>query len=596
MRPRFGTRLLGGAALIAAAGVALAANGAPRSILPEGVFAPAPTPPPATAPAPAQPPPASVDGPPRIAPDALASDGPPGVAPPAPVPTATTAPLRPPAPSPLEAPLLAGDTAITGLLTLAAGGYGPDTFAGSDARMLARLMARLDAPIGSRWAHIVLRRALASRVPAPAGVPPADWAAVRARLLMGMGEADVARAMLARVPVAAYTPGAYRAAADIALASADMPGLCPLAPTGRALSPALMWKLAAAMCAAFEGDDITAANLFDEARETPGVPSFDVALAERVASSAGGARAANLEWDEVDRLNLYRIGLASAAGVEIPERQMETASAPARAWLFRAPAASEATRLAMVLPAAAQGVLSSAEAAGFFAALADMTGGAGPATETATRLRTAFVGTADERIEALRLLWREARDEPWGARVLTAGAAVSLRPDGRFAADAPDIAASAIAGGRADVAMNWGAVAAGDDAAGDRLWAIAAAAGAEVDPARFARWAKAERGRNPEAGTHRARLLRAALVADGRGAGLDAAYETPPLGGRWAERLAAAAAAGRKGEVALLAAIGLQCAPDAIPARHLEAIVSAYARVGWRAEARLIAAEAMART
>lgn len=592
-----GIRSWRASASAAVALIALAAwQEAPRSILPEGVFDPARPPapsPPSAPPAPAQP----------AAPDpAPASDPPlaPGAAPLAPIPT----PVRPPAPGPaapgaFDVPRPGFDLASTGILVPAAGGYGPATFAGSDARILARLMARLDLPIAARWAHIVLRRALASRVPTPAGVPAADWIAVRARLLMRMGEIDVAKAMVDPVPIDAYTPGLYRAAADIALAAADIPGLCPIALTGGSLAPASVWQLADAICASLAGDEITAANAFDALRRRGAVDPFDIALAERIASAGGGGRrSANLAWDEVDRLTLYRFGLAAAAGADIPERLVASAPSPAMGWMVRAPALPDTVRIAALLPAARQGIVSSDEAVGFYAALADGQDSGGVARETAALLRTAFAGADSERVEALRALWRGAGADRFGGEVLTAPAVLRLRPDARFAADAAQMMASAVAGGRADTAIGWARLAAADD---DRAFAIGAAIGQPVDAVRFAEWARAERGRNVVAGLHRARLLLAILDAQGTASGdgwatVRADLATPRLANRWMARLSAAAAAGRRGEVALLAATGLQTSWAGVPPQHLGAILVAYARVGLTTEARLLAGEAMART
>ena len=77
--------------------------------------------------------------------------------------------------------------------------------AGSLARQNPKLvMAALNGNRGqlvSRWGHILLRRALASRLDAPAGMNPADFAAGRAALLVRMGEGGVARALVQDVDV-----------------------------------------------------------------------------------------------------------------------------------------------------------------------------------------------------------------------------------------------------------------------------------------------------------------------------------------------------------------------------------------------------------
>ena len=76
------------------------------------------------------------------------------------------------------------DVDHVGLIDEQSGGFAPTAFAHSDGRFLTTLMQRLDAPIASRWASILLRRALVSRSDTPSGVEPADWVAERALLLV----------------------------------------------------------------------------------------------------------------------------------------------------------------------------------------------------------------------------------------------------------------------------------------------------------------------------------------------------------------------------------------------------------------------------
>jgi hypothetical protein len=70
----------------------------------------------------------------------------------------------------------------------AAEGLGLDAFGNADGRYLSALMRRLDAPIASRWSHILLRRALLTSTATPSGVNGADWIGERAWLLLRMGE------------------------------------------------------------------------------------------------------------------------------------------------------------------------------------------------------------------------------------------------------------------------------------------------------------------------------------------------------------------------------------------------------------------------
>lgn len=89
------------------------------------------------------------------------------------------------------------------------GALGADVFAGADGRVAEVLMRRLSAPLPSRWMSILLRRTLAAHMETPRGVNGADFAAERAWLLLRMGEAQVARAVVQSVDAGNYTPKLY---------------------------------------------------------------------------------------------------------------------------------------------------------------------------------------------------------------------------------------------------------------------------------------------------------------------------------------------------------------------------------------------------
>ena len=97
----------------------------------------------------------------------------------------------------------------------------------------------------------------------------------------------------------------------------------------------------------------------------------------------------------------------------------------------------------------------------------------------------------------------------------------------------------------------------------------------------------------------RAQLLLAAL--DGLGALSGSGWDDlkaellPRAANSWTRSIDQAAAAGRQGEVLMLAAIGLQGGWTDVPPLHLRHIVATLARTGRLAEARLIAAEALTR-
>ncbi|QXQ06565.1 hypothetical protein KX816_00270 [Sphingosinicellaceae bacterium] len=502
------------------------------------------------------------------------------------------------APSAFDLPAATGAAIdVAGPLTLAQGGYGMAAFQGSNGRFVAALMQRVNTPLASRWAHIVLRRALLSQSAAPEGIAPADWVAWRAALLTRMGEADGAVLLVDAVPVDRFSPLLYKAAGQAHLAAADPAGLCPLAQTGTAVSQDPLWRLAVGMCGGMSGDDLTSAATFDALRARGQVDRFDLQLGERIATLSGGnGRASNIEWETAPGLTPYRFGIAVAAGVRIPDERL-AGFGPVRAgWVLRAPGISDAARLAAVVPAAAIGIASAGELVSTISAATGAEGNALTASPSAN-LRAAFASaSAADRYAALKAI-REAPKDARGryaALLETALPAARLPVDAAHSADAPDVIAALLAAGNEDRAAAWWQMVQKDDSARARSWGLLAGSGVvPVTPELFEAWQSAD------ANKHRARLLLAGLDATGRTRG-DWASARRDLGvaaasNSWSRAIAAAAAAGRVGEVAVLAATGLQCDWTAVPPGQFGAIVAAYERVGLHLEARLLMAEAATR-
>ena len=515
--------------------------------------------------------------------------------------------LAPPTPESVDPFAVAAptgrDITVFGPLTPASGGYGLNIFAGSRGAFLAGLTHRITRPIASRWAAITLRRALLSESTVPYGIVPGDWVAARAWLLVRIGEIDGAKALTDAVPVDRYSPALYRVAAQTALAAADIGGLCPIAGTGAQLSKDPLWQLAIGMCAAIQGDDITAARVFDALHDQEKtVEQFDVRLGERVATVAGGAgRATNIDWDEAPALTPYRYGVAVAAGVAIPPAKL-AALGPARfGWIVRSAGVAPEIRLAALRPAAVLGTVSAAE---LVSAIAALSPGDAAADTAAGRLRTAFAGASmADRRAALKAIWASGGANPaasnadYGA-LLESATAVQRLPATAASADASaDIIAALLAAGAVDAARRWWPVA--DKADGKiraQAWALLAVVngGVPTDTADFKDWRRAS-----TADDRRAAMLIAALSGLGiaRGSDWDSLRGDllPRAANRWTRAIDAAAAAGRTGEVVILAATGLQGGWADIPPLHLHHILAALVRVGRAEEARLIAAEAMTR-
>jgi hypothetical protein len=557
-------------------------SGAPKSLLPDDIAEPPP------------PPTGAVEGAVSTAPGA------------APAPLPGFDPLPPaeaelpeePEPEPkdplaeLAGPTVAPDRA--GLLTPATGGYRADLFAGSDARFLAVLLARLDGPLASRWGQILVQRALLTQADAPGPVNPADWVAARANALVRLGAGADAHRLVSRISVDRYTAPLYGAAAQAAVAAGDPMALCPLSPLARVVTESPTWVLADAMCLSILGDEVGASLLFDRLRRGKDMSAFDIGLAERVASATGGSRrGANPEWEEAEGgLTAWRLGLASAAGLEIPANLLSGASPAARAWYVRLPGQSLESRAQLAPLAAATGAISSDEIARLLAAEADALAGGGAGNSPGGRLRTANVAAeAGQRIDALKALWAEAPAgslEAYGLQVAAARTASRIAPSPAHADSAGGLVASLLAAGMAPSAARWWpALADADEGQRAAAWALLAPVSDQVpvEAGLYEAWAKT-------VPAHRAELLAAGLQGLGRGT---VGAEIAALDNDWTRALDRAVAARRTGEVMLIAATGLKGSWAEVAPDYLRRIAAALVAVGHAPEARLIVAEAATR-
>ncbi|MET1109929.1 MAG: hypothetical protein ABWX67_00235 [Allosphingosinicella sp.] len=473
-------------------------------------------------------------------------------------------------------------------------GLGQDAFGNANGRFLGGLMGRLNAPLPSRWTSILLRRALLSEATAPRQVNEVDWIAERAWLLVRMGEADSARMLVQAVDVDQFTPRMFSVAVQTALATADPAALCPLVGPGRKASDQPVWPLADAMCASLEGDAARASQLIEQARRRSG-GGIDTLLAEKVIGAGTNTRrAVTIEWQGVDELNSWRFGLASATGLEIPGELLNRAGPAVWAWQARAPMIPLEQRVDAAQRAATLGVFSNAALVEMHSLLADRTDPSEIEASIGGRLRKAYAaGSVDDRMDALRNLWDEG-DDRYGRYILTAAAAARIPVSKDRGNRTDDLIGSMMSAGYDRFAARWGPVADGlDGDDGNRAWSILAVGAprpvVDLSAGRIEEF-------TDSAGSHRGRMLVAALAGLGR---LDDPLPygvSPAPRSRWANIIAPAARAKQPGTVALLAGIGMQTASwRGVPPEHLYHIVKALREVGLDYEARMIAAEAMTR-
>jgi hypothetical protein len=487
-------------------------------------------------------------------------------------------------------------------------GLGPSPWGGASGAFLSGLMRRTEAPIASRWAHMTLRNALLAQANAPRNVNPVDWVAERAWLLLRMGEADAARMLVSGVDVDQFTPKMFQVAVQSALANADPSGLCPLRDGIRDFEKKI-YPLVDAMCASLSGEPESAAAQIDSARRRGRIGGIDLVLAQKVVGAGSDTgRAVTVEWEPVDRLSSWRFGLATATGMALPERLIRSAALQLRAWQARAPLLSPQQRLESARLATGLGVFSSQSLVDLYSLIYDTTDADELSQTDAWQVRRAFVGRdRDDRIAALRRVWdigngpldREA------SRALSARASTRISPDAALEEDAPNLIASMLAAGYDREAARWiPAVRRMDERFGDQTWAMLALGAPQTTglDLSFGR-VNSFISRDQSPGKKRSALLVAGLAGlgriDGRSAdrlnrrhGLGIGHRT-----RWTRLIDASAKLGQPGSVLILAGAGFQTPSlDQLPSSHLYHSVAALNRTGQGFAARMIAAEALART
>jgi hypothetical protein len=602
---------LAGAALVVSSTLALAS---PESLLPPSFQAPAPTPAPRAAPAPS----AARPGPAAAQPSVpSASSGSSTSAVPTPPPVQVKLPANLPSieelekmdPDELDAlfglkpkydvpPGAQRSLLRIGVLDEAEGGFPALSLTGQPAALVRAALAGTKQPLVSRWGHILLRRALASRLDAPQGMDPVEFAALRAQVLNRLGEASTARALVQDVDSANFDPALGAAALDAYLTSGDLLGICPVTELKGKLLDTPEWQMSQMICRAYAGGSRDAEQQLDRALYYGLAPRVDVLLAQRFAGAAGETRRdITIEWNGVNELNKWRFSLARTLGVDVPDNLRKNADRSFDFADVQIPAVSLTDRVAAADRAAARGTLSSASRVDLYSQLWADDGIDDSAKGPANTLRDAYVAReASDRVAAMRTLWGNGDD--YGAQVLTAYAAARLPVSKDFLDDAPRLVGSMLTAGLDRNAMRWGQLV----PQGSLAWGILVLAQPQRSAAASSGAVSDFVDDDNSSGQRKSKFLVAGLSALGRldansaaGFARDLKFD---LAGQtvWTRKIERAADVGNPTLVALLAGLGMQGDSWArMTPRHLYHIVRALDRVGLDAEARMIAAEAVAR-
>ncbi|UYY58602.1 hypothetical protein [Sphingomonas sp. S2-65] len=586
-------------AAVLLAGVAVPAQGQqdrPESLLPPGFDEPAPTPAPTPSSAPAAP------GAPRPAEIVQPLPAEPATSGDSPIANVAAADAVDAAEidwSKYELPEFARHSlAKVGATAAGNEAFPADAFGQASGKYLQTLMRRLDAPVASRWASILLRRALMSPVDTPADINGADFAAERAWVLLRMGEAVAARSVVEDVDTDNYTAPLYEIAMQAAMANGDPAALCPVVDKGAAAIPQRGWALARAMCAGLAGKPTEAGQLLRQARWRTSQGDIDTLLAEKVlGTGAQGRRAVTIEWAGVPQLTAWRWGLATATRVEVPAWLYRSAGPNVRYWQALAPNIDAAQRAPAAELAATAGVFSNAGLVDLYSEIEQGADAAPEVAGVARNLRVAYTDTsASARVKALRALWDDAETPRtrYARLILTARAAAWVPADAKLG-EADRLVASMLSAGLDGAAMEWRTAV----TPGSEGWALLTLA----DPAGAGAVSSGDvEGFGNTASRRKGQMLLAGLAGLGRMSPADAQSAAAELdvaiGGSnaWTRAIDEAGQRGDTGMVVLLAAVGMQSPNwDWVTPEALFHVVASLRAAGMVNYARMIAVEAVSR-
>ncbi len=491
-----------------------------------------------------------------------------------------------------------------GVIDQSEGGLG-STLASQNYDLLRAALTGNGGQMVSRWGHILLRRALVSRLDPPGGGDPADFVAMRVALLLRMGEGDLARAVAQDVDPDNYNPALTAAALDSYVATEDFTGFCPIMGVQPAFAKDPRWSAMQGMCDAFSGNAAGGFANLDHMIFVGAMPRIDMQLALKYAGAAGtagrsGRRNVTIEWDKVAEMTPWRYALTLAVGLTPPAKLMQDLPAQYDYVTATAPMVGLGPRADASDRAGSAGILSSSAMVDLYSQIYANDDVTGSPSERALLLRDAYVaGTPADRLKAMKSLWDGAADpgRRYARQVLTAYAAARLPVSGDYAGDAGDLIASMLAAGLDGNAMRWSGVVP-KGSLGWALLALADGRGGEADTGALSSFAGADKSDS----SRKTAFLVAGLSGLGRVSDSTRRDYAGKLSvdfdghSRWSEAIDQAAALNNQTLVVMLAGLGMQGDSwGRMTPRYLYHIVSALNRVGLGAEARMIAAEAVAR-
>jgi hypothetical protein len=524
-------------------------------------------------------------------------------------------PEEPPAPVPANVRvdrLSTVDADSIGVLTAEQGGFGASMWQGTRRSLVEALLPRLPVDTGSRAMRDLMRRLLLSAAGAPDGESaPGSLVALRARMLLAMGDFGGVERLLAATSARAADPDLAQIRVDALLLTGDNAGACAIAKDRIGEGGSVFWQKALIFCQALAGEHDKAAvgvALLGE------MGDVDPAFFTLVAALAGEPG----QLESLPDPTPLHLAMARAAKVMLPADVVSTDDLAVLRVVAVGPNAPAEVRLAAADRAQAAGALAADTLRQLYAAAVEPPAAAaenGPLARALTYRAAVSGETPNTRAEAVETALQAGREQGrYGATALVYLPLVEGIPISPESMDfAPEAIAALLVAGEREAAEAWYAAlianAEVDPQAGAALLAVvplahlAWAADSEGwDTADLTAWWSSIRD---SAGAGE-RATRVYTLLDATGVAVPEPLWEPLLVGAGrstvamppaalVNRLAASAEAGRTGETVLLALLALgEGGPSATDSATLGQVVSSLGVVDLEDEGRALALEAVA--
>lgn len=487
-----------------------------------------------------------------------------------------------------------------GLLDQSEGGLPEGSLARQPQALVRAILVGLKGPVLSRWGHILLRRSLVSRMRAPVGMTSVEFAGLRAAALNAMGEYHVARTFLQEIDTTNWDSRVIDAALDAYIATSDLVGLCPLVRLRPRLREDVQWEMLSAICNSFAGEVVLGARQLDSLLQAEATADIDILLAQRLSGAAGvGRRAVKLEWAGVDSLSPWRFALANALGEEIPENLLANIAPYYERISATSPMLAVEKRAQGADRAAAEGIMSSQAIIDLYSQIYSHELPNGGPVDTAALLREAYTGqTIETRLSSLQRIWGDDPKTRYGRYVLTSHASALLSPSPSLLGSADDLLISMLSSGFDNDAESWASIV----QPGGKAWALIALSRNDRSVSISQNEISLYLEKDDSLDRRSSAYLLAGLAGlrriseeDFQKLVLDLNFDLTRESA-WSQAISQAAQVSNAALVSLLVGLGMQGDSWAeMTPRHIYFIVRSLADVGLDAEARMIAAEALAR-